>query len=70
MSKYKAGDFLFLEATGIFAPGIECLIIEVAPDGAYPTKIKAVNSDERLGRHGFIEEGGEYYAVEWKWSPN
>lgn len=70
MGKYKIGDIMFLEATGIFAPGIECIVIETSTDGSYPTKIKAAIPDERLGTHGFIEEDGEYYAIEWKWSPN
>lgn len=70
MSNYKVGDLLTLEGSGIFYPGVACIIIDVSQDGTYPTKIKAVIPDERLGKHGFIEEDGEYYAIEWKWSPN
>ena len=67
---YQIGDLLTLSATGDFYPGVECIVVEVAEGGKYPTKIKAAVPDERLGKHGFIEEDGEYYAVEWKWSPN
>ena len=70
MGKYNVGDLMTLDATGIFAPGIDCIVIATSDDGSYPTKIKAVIPDERLGRCGFIEENGEYYAVEWKWSDN
>jgi len=70
MKKYHIGDLLTLEATGDFYPGIDCIIISVSEDGKYPTKIKSIFPDERLGKHGFIEEDGEYYAIEWKWSPN
>lgn len=67
--KYTVGDILTLEATGVFAPGIDCIVVEVAGDG-HPKKIKAAIPDERLGKHGFIEEGGDYYAMEWEWSQN
>ena len=70
MKQYQVGDLLTLSGTGMFYPGIECIVITVSEDGKYPTKIKAVCPDEKLGKHGFIEENGEYYAVEWKWSPN
>jgi len=68
--KYKIGDMLVLKGTGDFFPGVECVIVEVSEDGKYPTKIRAVVPDEKLCRHGFIEEDGQYYAVEWKFSTN
>lgn len=67
---YNVGDLIMLQGTGDFYPGVECIVIEVSPDKKYPTKIKAVFPDERLCKHGFIEEDGEYYAIEWQWSPN
>lgn len=68
--KYKIGDLFTLSGTGIFAPGVECIIIEVGNEGSTIKKLKAVIPDERLGKHGFIEEDGDYYAVEWNWSQN
>lgn len=64
----KIGDTFFIEATGIFAPGIECIIMEMQ-DGRI-TKAKAAISDERLLKHGFLSEGDDYIIVEWNWSEN
>ena len=69
MSKYKLGDIITLEATGDFAPGIDIIVVELDENGVVK-KAKAAIADERLGRHGFIEENGEYYAVVWNWSNN
>ena len=69
MRKYNIGDIIVLEGSGIFHPGVECIVVQVADDG-HPTKIKAAIPNEALGKHGFIGEEGEYYAVEWEWSPN
>lgn len=44
--------------------------MEVHPDDGRVTKMKAVVPDERLARIGFIEEGGDYVAVEWQYFPN
>lgn len=62
------GDTFFIEATGEFAPGIECIVMEME-DGRI-TKAKAVFPDERLAKRGFILEGEDYVIVEWEWSPN
>jgi hypothetical protein len=70
MKQYQVGDLITLEGSGMFYPGIECIVITVSDNGRYPTKIKAITPNEKLGKKGFIEEDGEYYAVEWKWSPN
>ena len=66
----QPGDIIWLEATGCFSPGIECIVMEVHPDDGRVTKMKAVVPDERLARIGFIEEGGDYVAVEWQYFPN
>ena len=67
---YLPGDILVLEATGDFAPGVECIILEVCPVDGHITKMKAAHPDERLGKHGFLHEGEDWVAVEWKYSPN
>lgn len=64
------GDIIWLEATGDFAPGIECIVLEVSPEDGRVTKMKAAVPDKRLARIGFIEEGGEYVVVEWNYSSN
>ena len=66
----QPGDIIWLEATGYFAPGIECIVIEVDPNDGRIKKMKAAIRDERLAKLGFIEEGGEYVAVEWDYCPN
>lgn len=70
MPKYIIGDIIVLSGTGIFYPGVECIVVEMSERGNWPKKIKAVIPDERLGKHGFIEENGQYYAIEWEWSQN
>lgn len=64
----QVGDIFNLEATGEFAPGIECIILEIEDDRI--TKAKAAIPDERLLKHGFLIEGDEYIIVEWRWSEN
>jgi hypothetical protein len=64
----QVGDKFNIEATGDFAPGIECIIMEIE-DGRI-TKAKAANPDQRLLKHGFLLEGEDYIIVEWKWSQN
>ena len=64
------GDIVFIEGTGEFYPGIECIVLEVAPDDGRVTKMKAVTPDERLSRMGFIIEGEDWVAVEWQYSQN
>jgi hypothetical protein len=66
----KVGDIIRLEATGDFAPYIECIILKVAPDDGRVTKMKAVIRDERLARMGFILDGEDYVATEWDITPN
>ena len=66
----NVGDIVFLEATGDFYPGIECIVMKVAPDDGRIVKMKAVVPDERLSRLGFIIEGDDYVAVEWDYYPN
>lgn len=62
------GDTFFIEATGDFAPCIECIIMEMN-DGRI-TKAKAAVRDERLLKHGFLIEGDDYIFIEWNWSEN
>lgn len=69
MPKYNIGDIITLEATGEFAPGIDIIVTELDENGVVK-KARAAIPDARLARHGFIEEGGEYYAVVWQWSEN
>lgn len=66
----KVGDIIKLDATGCFAPYIECEVLEVSSEDGRVTKMKAVIPDERLLKNGFIIEGNDYVAVEWNWSPN
>lgn len=66
----KVGDIITFEATGDLAPGISCVVVEVSPDDGRILKVKAVTPDERLGRMGFIESNGDYYAVEWQITKN
>lgn len=62
------GDTFLIEATGEFAPGIECIVMEV--EEGRVKKAKAAIPDERLAKVGFIIEGEDYVIVEWEWSPN
>lgn len=64
------GDIVQIEATGDFAPYIECIVLETSPDDGRITKMKATIQDERLARMGFILEGEDYIAVEWDYFPN
>ena len=66
---YQIGDIITLEATGDFAPGVDIIVTELDENGVV-AKARAAIPDSRLAKHGFIEEGGEYYAVVWKWSEN
>lgn len=67
---HQVGDIIFLEATGCFAPGIECIVMEVSEQDGRVTKMKAAIADDRLARMGFILEGEDYVAIEWDYSPN
>lgn len=64
----QVGDRFTLEATGEFAPGVECIILEMEDGGI--TKAKAAVPDDRLLKHGFLIEGDDYIILEWKWSEN
>ena len=64
----KVGDTFYLEATGEFAPGIECIILEM--ENGRITKAKAAIPEERLLKAGFLIEGEDYIIVEWNWSEN
>jgi hypothetical protein len=64
----NVGDLFMIDATGDFAPGIECIVMEV--DNGRTTKARAAVPDERLTRHGFLIEGDDYIIVEWNWSEN
>lgn len=66
----QVGDIVFIEATGDFYPGIECIVMEVAPDDGRVTKMKSVIQDERLPRLGFMIKGEDYVVVEWQYSQN
>lgn len=65
----KVGDIITIEATGDFAPGIKCEVLEVSPEGRI-LKMKSLIKDERLLRMGFLIEGEDYVAIEWNWSEN
>lgn len=65
----KPGDIFIVEATGYFAPGIECIVMEVNDTGGI-TKAKAAVPDPLLAKVGFIQEGDDYVFFEWRWSPN
>lgn len=62
---YLPGDILILEGKGVFAPGVECIVTEVCPIDGHVKKIKALIPDERLGKHGFLQEGEDWVAVVW-----
>lgn len=64
----QVGDHFYIEATGEFAPGIECIVLEMT-DGRI-TKAKAAVPDPRLASRGFLIEGEDYVIVEWNWSEN
>jgi hypothetical protein len=64
----NVGDIFYLEAKGDFAPGIECIILEM--EEGRITKAQAATPDERLLKHGFLLEGEDYIILEWKWSEN
>lgn len=66
--KQQIGDKFYIEATGEFAPGIECIIMEM--EEGRITKAKAAVPDDRLLKHGFLIEGDDYIILEWKWSEN
>lgn len=63
------GDLFMLEGTGYFYPGIEMIVTEVDDNGQVK-KAKAVHPDPQLGKHGFIEQDGDYFATVWEWSRN
>ena len=67
---YQPGDIIILEGSGIFAPGVECIVTEVDPVDGHIRKIKAVYPNDQLGKHGFLQEGEDWVAVRWDWSPN
>lgn len=64
----QIGDTFFIDATGEFAPAIECIVMDMQ-DGRI-TKAKAAIPDEKLLKHGFLIEGENYIIMEWNWSPN
>jgi len=67
--RYIVGDTFFLGGTGEFKKGIECKVMEIGQDGRI-VKAKVVNKDEKLLKHGFIEEGDDYIIMEFNWSKN
>lgn len=68
--KHQVGDLFTLFGTGDFEEGIECIVMEVAPDDGRILKAKAAHPDERLAKMGFIIEGDDYVIIEWNWSDN
>lgn len=66
----NVGDIIRVEATGDFAPYIECEVMEVSPEDGRITKMKALIHDERLAKMGFMIEGNDYVVVEWNYSEN
>lgn len=67
--RYKIGDVILIEGTGIFARGIECVVLETFPDGRY-SKARALYPHPDLARHGFFYEDGEYVIWEYELCPN
>lgn len=61
----QIGDTVFVEATGEFSPGIQCVVLEISKDDGRVTKMKAAIPDDRLGKMGFICEGDDWIVVEW-----
>lgn len=66
----NVGDIVFIEGTGDFYPGIECIVLEIDPEDGRVTKMKAAIPDERLSKMGFIIEGENWVVVEWNYSLN
>ena len=60
---YQVGDIVNLKGTGIFADGIDCEVLEVSSDGEYIRKMKAVQPNEDLARHGFFREVEDYVSM-------
>ncbi len=66
----QVGDIVFVEATGDFYPGIECIVMEVSQDDGRITKMKSTIQDDRLAKLGFIIEGEDFIVQEWHYSAN
>ena len=68
----KVGDTITLLTSpeSKFYPGLELVVIEVAPDDGRVLRAKAIVPDERLGRLGFLKEGSDYIIVEWDFCYN
>lgn len=66
----QIGDLITLSGTGKYANGVDCIVVAIAEDDQRPIRLKVIEPDEELGRLGFIEYNGDYYAVEWFWSAN
>lgn len=62
------GDTFMIEATGDFAPGVLCIVMEM--ENGRITKAKAVEKDDRLLKKGFLIEEDNYVILEWNWSDN
>ncbi len=67
---HQPGDIINVEATGVFAPGIECIVMEVHPEDGRIIKMKAAIPDEQLAKVGFLIEGEDWVVFEWHYSPN
>jgi len=65
MARRRVGDIVHIEATGLFAPHIACVVLKLSPDDGRVTKMKAVIKDERLAKVGFILEGEDWVVFEW-----
>jgi len=62
-------DTFFIDGSGYFEGGIECIIMDIGDDGRI-LKAKAAIPDERLLKAGFLIEGENYIIQEWSWSNN
>lgn len=69
MEKRQVGDIILLEATGDFAPGIKCVVLDVDDNGEI-LKAMSLVKDERLLKLGFLMEGDNYIVLQWRWSDN
>lgn len=64
----KIGYHFFIDGSGDFADGIECIVMEM--EEGRITKAKAAHADERLLKIGFLIEVDNYIIQEWNWSNN
>lgn len=62
---FKVGDIITLGGTGVFADGVDCVVLEVHNEDGRILKMKAVTPDENLCKFGFFQEGEDYVVYEY-----